>query len=340
MRCREKSGSCRIDETARGLESRAMMTSNENHCILCQSPASTVTPGGASGFGYTVKCGVCGDYSISNRASAMISQDDAIRYKLSSVLRERAIKGLPPVLVALEGTGRTDVVSVDDLVRSYPSDANEMIERSLMNIARLVTHPCGSVQLEGNEPLPILFAETSDHMMRMSKLLQDLGYVDRSLTCDSVTFNLTASGWDKVAELKKVSVESKQAFAAMWFSPKMDEYFKMGIKPGIETAGDFRALRIDLSEHNNKICDQIIAEIRTSRFVVADFTGNRGGVYFEAGFALGLGLPVIWTVQKEFLDSEGVHFDTRQYNHIVYNTAEELRERLRNRIRATIVPQS
>ena len=35
--------------------------------------------------------------------------------------------------------------------------------------------------------------------------------------------------------------------------------------------------------------DRIIAQIRASKFVVADFTRNRGGVYYEAGFALGLG---------------------------------------------------
>ena len=33
-----------------------------------------------------------------------------------------------------------------------------------------------------------------------------------------------------------------------------------------------------------------MAEIRRSRFVVADYTGQVNGVYFEAGFALGLGL--------------------------------------------------
>ena len=105
---------------------------------------------------------------------------------------------------------------------------------------------------------------------------------------------------------------------------------------GIEDAG-YLALRIDNKEHNDKICDEIIAEIRRSKFVVADFTENRGGVYFEAGFALGLGIPVIWTVQQDFLKKEGVHFDTRQYNHIAYKTGDELRSRLNNRIRATII---
>ena len=91
---------------------------------------------------------------------------------------------------------------------------------------------------------------------------------------------------------------------------------------------------MDLKEHNEKICDAIIAEIRKSKFVVTDFTGHRGGVYFEAGYALGLGLPVIWTCSKDDLD--GSNFDTRQYNHIVWESDEELFEKLRRRIEATI----
>jgi nucleoside 2-deoxyribosyltransferase len=67
---------------------------------------------------------------------------------------------------------------------------------------------------------------------------------------------------------------------------------------------------------------------------VADFTGHRGGVYYEAGFALGLGRPVIWTCHKDHLTQ--AHFDTRQYNHIEWSDSRELRERLRNRILATI----
>jgi hypothetical protein len=55
--------------------------------------------------------------------------------------------------------------------------------------------------------------------------------------------------------------------------------------------------------HNNKIDDEIVAEIRRSKFLLADFTCEkekvRGGVYFEAGFGMRLGIPVIWTVAKD-----------------------------------------
>ena len=43
-------------------------------------------------------------------------------------------------------------------------------------------------------------------------------------------------------------------------------------------------------------------QIRKSKFLIADFTGQRGGVYYEAGFAYGLGLPVIWTCRKDWFD--------------------------------------
>jgi nucleoside 2-deoxyribosyltransferase len=71
-----------------------------------------------------------------------------------------------------------------------------------------------------------------------------------------------------------------------------------------------------------------------SRYVIADFTGNRGGVYFEAGFAQGIGKPVIWLVDKA--DLGNVHFDTRQYNHIVYQDYADLKTQLVARIAATV----
>ena len=123
----------------------------------------------------------------------------------------------------------------------------------------------------------------------------------------------------------------------MWFDGSMSEAYDKGFRPAIEDTG-YRAVRIDREDYNHKIDDEIIAAIRRSRFLVADFTegqsGTRGGVYYEAGFAHGLNLPVIFTCRKDAI--EKVHFDTRQYNHIVWETPEELRDKLAKRIAATI----
>jgi nucleoside 2-deoxyribosyltransferase len=71
-------------------------------------------------------------------------------------------------------------------------------------------------------------------------------------------------------------------------------FSRTGIQPSIEVdCGFTKAIRVDREHFGDRIDDRIIAEIRRCRFIVADFTGQRGGVYFEAGFALGLGKPVI-----------------------------------------------
>lgn len=117
----------------------------------------------------------------------------------------------------------------------------------------------------------------------------------------------------------------------MHFHDSTESTWAEGIAPAIEGCY-FRPVRIDKEDFLGKICDEIIAEIRQSRFLVADFTGQRGGVYYEAGFAHGLGIPVIFVVRKNEVGK--LHFDTRQFNHIVYETPEELKERLTQRIRA------
>ena len=61
--------------------------------------------------------------------------------------------------------------------------------------------------------------------------------------------------------------------------------------------------------------------------MVADFTGRRQGVYFEVGMMLGLGRTVIWMCKDEELAAS--HFDTRQYNFINYESAEEAQKRVR-----------
>ena len=156
---------------------------------------------------------------------------------------------------------------------------------------------------------------------------------------------LTPAGVKRLEDMETKEVNSEQAFVAMWFDESVNKAYEKGIEPAIRDSG-YRPLRIDKKEHNNKIDDEIIAEIRRSRFIVCDFTCGliehggkqiaipRGGVYYEAGFAQGLGIPVIWTCRADHI--EHVHFDTRQFNHITWNTPEELRENLRNRIGAVI----
>src|SRR5689334_9792967 len=63
--------------------------------------------------------------------------------------------------------------------------------------------------------------------------------------------------------------------------------------------------RVDRINHNNDIDDQILAELKEADFVVSDLTYARPSVYFEAGYAQGRPIPVIFTSRAD-------HIGTRQ----------------------------
>ncbi len=147
---------------------------------------------------------------------------------------------------------------------------------------------------------------------------------------------VTAAGHGHISDLL-VNVDSSQAFVAMWFDSSMKEVYEKGIEPAIKDAG-YDPYMVIRDDYIGKIDDKIIAEIRRSRFLVADFThgndGVRGSVYYEAGFAEGLNRPVIPMCKKSKVDRDPryLHFDTRNLNHILWVDEDDLREQLRNRV--------
>ena len=167
--------------------------------------------------------------------------------------------------------------------------------------------------------------------------LVDMGWLARKRGGGATEYSVTVRGYGQLEHDEERSRRLPQGFVAMWFDAKLEEVFDDGFAKGIGDAG-YKAFRVDKSYHNDKICDRIVAEIKRSKFLVADFThgddGARGGVYFEAGFAMGQGIPVFFTCRKDCMKS--VHFDTRQYNHIVWTDVGQLRKELRDRISALV----
>jgi transcriptional regulator with XRE-family HTH domain len=145
---------------------------------------------------------------------------------------------------------------------------------------------------------------------------------------------LTLKGHERCAEIKKQGKHSNTAFVAMWFNEETDDLYKI-IKGVIERHG-YKAERVDHIPHNNGIPNEIIAQINSSRFVVADLTGQRGGVYYEQGYAKGRGKDVVQTCRES--DFEKIHFDLKQVNTIKWkaNELEKFAYALSSRIEGTI----
>jgi len=120
----------------------------------------------------------------------------------------------------------------------------------------------------------------------------------------------TFYGWEMYDEIKRGAVDSRKVFMAMKFNDiELDKFYE-AIKPAVEQTG-FELFRTDKKPKAGSIDDRIRVEIRNSRFLIADLTNDNSGAYWEAGFAEGLGKPVIYTCLDD--QFEKIHFDT---NHL------------------------
>ena len=125
---------------------------------------------------------------------------------------------------------------------------------------------------------------------------------------------------------------TKKVFIAMSFAESMKEARKV-IEKAVNSSG-YLPILIDVKEHNNQIVPEIYREIEESAFVIADLTGQRGGVYYEAGYAVAKDKPLILSCKKS--ETEKPHFDVAQINTIFWENEGDLYARLTRRIKATI----
>lgn len=147
---------------------------------------------------------------------------------------------------------------------------------------------------------------------------------------------LTMKGWERFEELRRGRADSRRAFMAMPFGDgRLDHVFAECYRGAVGAAG-FRLARLDEAPKAGSIDDRLRVEIRTSRFLIAEVTGNNEGAYWEAGYAEGLGKPVIFTCERSFLPN--VHFDTNHFLHVLWEDGklEKAAEDLKATIRATL----
>jgi len=276
---------------------------------------------------HDVKCRSCGRYTFTDSCSQKLSAlSTGSARRLAWRVREASNRG---ELLAFNSE------NVDQYLASAPkwNGALESLDRIVLFLAEKAPSAEALVTV-GVYEFPAFRSHHPDEMLFLFHTLYKMGFVERS---GDRELRLTPEGWKRAMELRRTARVNRRAFVAMWFHADTEEAWAKGLEPGLREAG-YEPFRIDRKEHDNKIDDEIVAAIRQSGLVVADFTGQRGGVYYEAGFADGLGIHVIRTCRSD--QADGIHFDTRQYNHILWETADELRSRLVARIRAWSPPEA
>lgn len=307
------------------------MSENRKQCPICKLESQTVLAERDYGDKVTYDCARCGKYTISGTAEAIAERKNKSA-ELSGWLRERTLLGIEiPMLTSS---------FLEEVIKTLPSYSPLEKQNKLLKAIELLTaYPGREVVLIPECEVSLAWAQNKEEFKYYLKSLMDRGLIEiansekRSLSDPLYPMVVTAAGWEHLEKDETNLTAKTQGFVAMSFDKALLPVYENAIAPAIESTG-YRPYRVDSKPHIERIDAKIIAEIKNSRFIVADVTQQKAGVYYEAGFAHGLRIPVIWCVRRDDLDN--VHFDTRQYNHILWETEEELKVKLRDVILATI----
>ncbi len=296
---------------------------DSNTCPLCGNGAESQRIPVQNRTGYV--CPFCGRFSIHDDVSF-----DDIKYLLAGYLFEinhRADTGNPIIL---------NKQSIQQILVSslLPSNILDKIIKCLKYLSIETKYYGEEIEV----PPVAMYAYNLEEAFDIVSDLDTQGLLHSSSTQGFLGASITFDGLFYVEKYQK-ELKTNQCFIAMWFNSETDDLWKKAIKPGCLAAG-YNPVKIDLLPHNDNIVDKILAEIRRSLFLIADFTGQNRGVYYEAGFAKGLGKQVIQLCRKDYFEGSDrehkLHFDNTQVNTRLWEQGkeEELKEKIQFNIEA------
>ncbi len=275
------------------------MAAESGKCPLCDKNASVSSYNSAYD---SVACPRCGEFLATDDLIDFLPGMKGIfgqRYILSGMTRWNTERKLRPISLMTS--------NVEGFISDYSALGVSDKACKLLEYVKLKSRfPGDEVRISLGTDYPVAFCNNVGEFSYYLKFLRESRLV--SQLADQPLLTITPEGWAWLDEHNRTNVDSSKVFVAMWFDESLRPAYDEGIEPAVTSAG-YDSVRIDLKEDVNKIDDEIIAEIRRSRFLVVDVTGHRPSVYFEAGFAIGLGIPVIWLCRK---GSDELHFDLKR----------------------------
>ena len=294
---------------------------NKKKCPVCLCESSCQKPTSRDLF----ECDICGIYKIDidklegqkpdgSFESSQWDLDSLQRAVLSHSIRKRT--GSDPFEITSE------VLNSFRSNRSLPSRAEQAT-----NIIQFIGDEVSRSGDEVVDQLPpdfhaIIGARDRDAAIRLTKELvkhqrltanpSGAAGIDpatgRPLSSVS-DIGLSLDEWDQYEAKKRGGFDGNHCFLAMQFNvPDLNLFVEEVVKP---TVNDVGYDLVDMNKKRAGIIDNIMRNrIRDAKFVIADLTHDNSGAYWEAGYAEGLGKPVIYICEKVKFERCGTHFDT------------------------------
>lgn len=223
----------------------------------------------------------------------------------------------------------------------------EITLKNLSGLGRFFSSASGSSEARGYSKIELTGDDAYDQYLNFINL-EDLmeEYYNRP------TVNLTSTVWSTTDGLYYGSPETSEyvyrhpasesqgermkrntAFILMAMdsdNPELEDVYQT-IKEVCATYG-VNAYRADEIEHQDRITDLILSEIKTCEFLIADLSHERPNVYYEIGYAHALNKrPILYRKSGTRL-----HFDLSVHNVPEYKNLTELRGFLFKRLEAIL----
>lgn len=310
-------------------------------CPVCQSHdefACTREPYG-SRDARLFHCEVCGTFAVSR--SALDDYDELRSAPLNRVKRAALSHQLR---VAQSSEREPRMLTSYDLERDRLTDLvlptpPQQAVNALRVIGDFVSEYGESVAQMTPDFSAVIGAPSREAAFELLEELKSYGQItalSQRLLSDFVMqdINLTLRGWEQYELEKRGEVSGNYGFIALKFGdPILDPFLSDHVKPAVKLLGyDLFDLR-DVSRAG--VIDNLLRmQIRDSAFVLVDLTHENAGAYWEAGYAEGLGKPVLYLCEQKKFDEKKTHFDTNHCTTVLWDT--DRPEKFRDELIATL----
>lgn len=310
----------------------------ENECPICLQPRCRWGPYTDGRDAYWIDCEICGRLNLAGTAHSTLEHEcrtyengrERLRFAVRRLTSDRS----------------EPTIGSDDIERMIENTSlPHPIEQSENLIYWLGKSTKGLGDFQHLDIEKIMSIIGGWHQANVDKLIDELlrkKQIVKESFKDGHRISLTFDGWEHFSEIQKGQVVSKVAIMAMPFDDTLlNDMFLNTFKPAAKDAG-FELKRIDEDAPAGLIDSRMRNEIRNSRFVVAELTGDNSGAYFEAGLAEGFGKPVIYTCRRSYFEDNKTHFDANHYHTIKWdeNDRDKAYNDLCSTIRSTLPNES
>ena len=339
------------------------MLGEKKNCPVCNSETNFYPNYDKDTVFYT--CPVCGRFELSpfdkidyNHLSAYLVHNcfrhGAFDYRYHTTLDKEKCDEYKDAFEKGDRTHGRPVHMDNEIIENwYPKTFSERVDYILLYFNGKIKHVGQQLAFSLSELLSVMFIDRKEYnksgfddsnkLRDIDECEQELQYMlDYLQSTSLVKYNhgpseeewlelsLTPKGYARIDELQKNTSYGRKVLVAMKFGDETTN-LREAIRAGIKDA-KYDPEFIDEVQHNDFITPELLKHIRDSKFVVVDLTHQNNGAYFEEGYAMGLGKPVIQLCKK----GVDLHFDIAQKNTIMWESEDDIPKKLTNRIKATI----